>query len=86
MGKGAQGSRGRNGGGDPERGLPGPRSQSDVGQSWPGDRSGARPLSQLLAVTEEIKLAIYRGLENNGHRREVRALGRQGGWPDRPGV
>lgn len=83
-GEGAQGSRGRNGGGrgDPERGLPGPRSQSDVGQTWPRDRSGARPLSQLLAVSEEIKLAIYRESENNGHRIEVRALGRQGSRPD----
>lgn len=61
--------------GDPERGLPGPRSWSNVGQSWLGDR--VEPgLSQLLAVTEKIKLAIYRELENNWHKMEVRALGR----------
>ena len=46
-----------------------------MGQSWPGDR--VEPgLSQLLAVTEKIKLAIYRELENNWHKMEVRALGR----------
>lgn len=56
-----------------------------MGQFWPGDRRGAGLLSLPLLVTEEIKLAIYRELENR-ERIEVPALGRQGSWPDRPGV
>ena len=69
---GERGSRGRKGG-HPERG------HSNTGQSWPGDRSGARLLSPLLPVTEEIKLAIYRKSEDNRHRTEEPALGRQAG-------
>lgn len=69
---GERGSRGRKGG-HPERG------HSNTGQSWPGDRSGARLLSPLLPVTEEIKLAIYRKSEDNRHRTEAPALGRQAG-------